>query len=105
MYLHPNRLTAITGLGNFALTAASHQGLRQMDTDASRVKGTRPAPLMAELHLQNLQTWRNDPYAVRSFASDELDELSARLAAIASGAEPAAPVTLGLGELVLRAPA
>jgi hypothetical protein len=63
----------------------------------------RPAATMAELHAQNLETWRSDPFASRSFDVAELDELTSRLWAIASGAEPAPPVRLGLGELVLRA--
>lgn len=62
----------------------------------------RPAATMAELHVQNLRTWRQDPFASRSFDAAELDELEQQLAAIAAGKLAALPVELGLGELVLR---
>lgn len=62
----------------------------------------RPAATMAELHVQNLRTWRNDPFASRAFDARELDGLEAELEAIASGRTSVAPSELGLGELVLR---
>lgn len=62
----------------------------------------RPAHCMAELHLRNLETWRDDAFARQSFDAVELDQVARALDAIASGAEPAEPVRLGLGELVLR---
>jgi SAM-dependent methyltransferase len=62
----------------------------------------RMAATMAELHVQNLRTWRNDPFAARAFDAAELDELETELAAIAEGRVNAGPVELGLGELALR---
>lgn len=62
----------------------------------------RMAATMAELHVQNLRTWRKDPFASRAFDAAELDELETQLAALAEGRISAAPVELGLGELVLR---
>jgi trans-aconitate 2-methyltransferase len=52
-----------------------------------------PAPRMAELHLANLQTWRNDDHARQAFDPAELDGLEASLARIVAGAEPAGPVS------------
>ena len=63
----------------------------------------RPAPVMAELHVLNLRTWRSDAFASRAFDAAELNELDAELAAIVDGSQLAAPVELGLGELVLTA--
>ena len=62
----------------------------------------RPAATMAELHVQNLRTWRHDPFAARAFDAEELDALELQLEAIAAGSLGAGPVELGLGELVLR---
>jgi SAM-dependent methyltransferase len=62
----------------------------------------RPASTMAELHVQNLRTWRSDPFAARAIDGRELDALEAELEAIASGRISVAPSELGLGELVLR---
>jgi len=61
----------------------------------------QPASAMAELHLQNLRTWRTDAFADRAFDRAELDRLELGLSAVVSGAERAAPVSVGLGELVL----
>lgn len=62
----------------------------------------RAAATMAELHVQNLRTWRKDPFAARAFDAAELDELETQLAAIAEGRISPRPSELGLGELVLR---
>ncbi len=62
----------------------------------------QPARTMAELHLDNLRTWRTDPFAQRTFDPTEVVDLEARLAAVVSGAERAEPVTVALGELVLQ---
>ena len=56
---------------------------------------------MAELHVENLRTWRNDAFAQRTFDAQELDDLEQQLTAIALGHTCARPVSLGLGELVL----
>jgi trans-aconitate 2-methyltransferase len=47
----------------------------------------KPAGDMAELHLANLRTWRDDEYAQRAFDSDEIDALEESLERIASGRE------------------
>ena len=62
----------------------------------------RPARLMAELHVQNLRTWRTDSFASQAFDAQELSDLECRLQAIADGSERAGSVSIGLGELALR---
>ena len=62
----------------------------------------QPARTMAELHLDNLRTWRADAFAQRAFDPAEIADLETRLAAVVSGVESAGPVTVGLGELVLQ---
>ena len=42
---------------------------------------------MAELHLANLRTWRNDEYAQRAFDPHEIAALEASLERIATGRE------------------
>jgi trans-aconitate 2-methyltransferase len=56
--------------------------------------------LMARIHVMNLRTWRHDPAAAALFTPAALDDLDARLAAIADGA-PAAPVRNELREIVV----
>ena len=63
-----------------------------------------PAEHMARLHFMNLQTWSNDPFARSNYADQELAELARELELIASGAVSAAPVRLGMGQVVLRKP-
>jgi hypothetical protein len=80
---------------------ASSSSLRVEHFELRRFE--RPARHMAELHVRNLETWRDDAFARQSFDAAELDEVARTLEAIASGAEPAEPVCLGLGELAMRA--
>ena len=47
----------------------------------------RPAGDMAELHLANLRTWRDDEYARRAFEAGEIAALETSLERIASGRE------------------
>ena len=49
----------------------------------------KPASEMAEIHLANLRTWRQDEYASRSFDPTEIDSLEVSLARIVSGQENA----------------
>ena len=62
-----------------------------------------PVAAMAALHAMNLRTWRTDDYAATTFDGDELDDLTARLDAIAVGGQ-AAPVEADLAEVVLERP-
>jgi len=59
-----------------------------------------PLTAMATLHVLNLRTWRDDPFAASTFDPDELDALDAALSAIAHGA-PSEPVEQDLAEIVI----
>jgi ubiquinone/menaquinone biosynthesis C-methylase UbiE len=61
-----------------------------------------PAVDMAELHLLNLQTWGSDAFARENYGEELISELSAELREVASGATAAPPVSLGMGQVVLR---
>jgi len=61
-----------------------------------------PARDMARLHLLNLRTWSSDPFARAHYDQRELAELDATLQAIAAGEMAASPVSLGMGQVVLR---
>jgi len=63
-----------------------------------------PALQMAELHLPNLRTWREDAYARRWFDTTELDELELILERIVAGEEPAGMVRNTVRQIVARAP-
>jgi trans-aconitate 2-methyltransferase len=55
---------------------------------------------MAELHLPNLRTWRQDAYASRAFDPREVDALEASLERITSGVEDAGVVVNGVRQIV-----
>lgn len=61
-----------------------------------------PAADMARLHSLNLSTWSKDPFAQANYDRRELAALSAELAQIAAGEISAAPVSCGIGQVVLR---
>jgi SAM-dependent methyltransferase len=69
---------------------------------AEIVVAALPAADMARLHWLNLSSWSSDPFAQRSYDRDELSALSAELAQIASGEVSTAPVSCGIGQVVLR---
>jgi trans-aconitate 2-methyltransferase len=61
-----------------------------------------PAADMAQLHFLNLQTWSKDTFARENYGEMQLSELSVELEQVASGAVSAPPVSLGMGQVVLR---
>jgi trans-aconitate 2-methyltransferase len=61
-----------------------------------------PAKDMARLHLLNLQTWSSDAFARDNYGTEQLAELAEELRLVASGEAQAAPVALGMGQVVLR---
>ena len=61
-----------------------------------------PAADMARLHSLNLSTWSSDAFAQANYDPEELAALGAELAQIASGEVSAAPVSCGIGQVVLR---
>lgn len=60
--------------------------------DSRAVVLDKPIAAMAELHVANLRTWRNDPYARDHFDPHELNDLDAALDALATGRDTAPPV-------------
>lgn len=54
---------------------------------SSRQELEKPGKVMAELHLENLRTWRNDAYASKNFDPDEINALEETLERIVSGEE------------------
>lgn len=73
--------------------------------DSRAVPLAMPAPHMAELHLANLRTWRQDEYAARTFDAGELEELEGTLARIVTGEERAEAVTNVVRQVVAERPA
>jgi trans-aconitate 2-methyltransferase len=85
-------------LGALALTAAPAWAV-----EASEIRALLlPAADMARLHFLNLQTWSQDPFARANYDASELAELGASLDRIARGEPRAAPVSVGMGQVVLR---
>ena len=57
---------------------------------------------MAELHLANLRTWRDDEYARRAFDSHEIAALETSLEKIASGREDGGIVVNAARQIVAQ---
>lgn len=62
----------------------------------------RPAADMAELHLANLRTWRDDEYARRAFDSDEIAALETSLGRIASRREDGGVVVNAARQIIAQ---
>ncbi|HVV89989.1 MAG TPA: class I SAM-dependent methyltransferase [Solirubrobacterales bacterium] len=60
-----------------------------------------PAPVAARMFAMNLETWRRRPEVADAHGTEELDQLATALERIATGTEPAAPITWHLRHLVL----
>ncbi len=85
-------------LGALALDVAPEWDVELSEVTVSEL----PATDMALLHLLNLRTWSGDPFAQATYDQTGLAELDADLARIAAGELSASPVTLGMGQVVLR---
>jgi len=62
----------------------------------------KPAQRMAELHLANLRSWRDDEYARRAFAPSDTDSLEASLERIAGGIEDGGVVINAARQIVAQ---
>ena len=60
----------------------------------------QPAEVMAKLHAMNIRTWGHDRLVQASFDLVEVARIQANLDCIASGAQPAPPVSSALRQLV-----
>ena len=81
-----------------ALAASSEWAVESAQIAASQLS----AAAMARLHFFNLQTWSKDPFAQANYAAKELTQLGSELEQIANGEVTAPPVSLGMGQVVLR---
>ncbi|HYY30665.1 MAG TPA: hypothetical protein VE860_22195 [Chthoniobacterales bacterium] len=63
--------------------------LHPLDADLSTAVLEKPAQRMAELHVANIRSWRQDKYASQSFDAGDMDLLESYLRRIASGMENA----------------
>lgn len=70
--------------------------------DSERVVLKKPAWKMAELHLSNLRTWRQDGFAQETFDAQELDALEKSLARIVSGEDDAGVVANAARQIIAR---
>ncbi len=64
----------------------------------------KPSQAMAELHLANVRTWRQDEYARRAFDPTELDRLEASLERIAAREEDGGTVLNTARQIVAKRP-
>jgi SAM-dependent methyltransferase len=76
-----------------------HPALR----DNEVVEFSPPAAVAARMFAMNLGTWRGRPEVTDAHGTEELDQLAAALERIATGTEPAAPITWRMRHLVLGA--
>ncbi|MEI9937451.1 MAG: hypothetical protein WDO69_09525 [Pseudomonadota bacterium] len=71
--------------------------------EAARIaESPLPAADMARLHFFNLRTWSNDAFAQANYVASDLARLGSELERIANGELAAPPVSLGMGQVVLR---
>ena len=70
--------------------------------ESQRVMLEKPGRKMAELHLSNLRTWRDNEYAKQAFDPAEIDELDRSLAEIASGKKTAGVVMNAARQIIAR---
>jgi trans-aconitate 2-methyltransferase len=68
----------------------------------SRCTLHKSARHMAELHSDNLRTWRSDPFAAQTFSAAELDSLQESLDGIAKGLENAGIVVNVARQIIAR---
>lgn len=87
-------------IGGLLEAYVEHSGWKIVESKCVMLE--KPARKMAELHLSNLRTWRNDEYAMQAFDADEIDELERSLAEIASGKETAGGVVNAARQIIAR---
>ena len=84
-------------IGRSLADLATGAGWRVIDAGITAVPVS--ADEMARLHVENLRTWKSDPFAVAEIDPDELRELERALDAVASGREQAT-VSAAIGQMV-----
>lgn len=79
---------------------AERSGWRVLDLRVTPVPV--PAARMAALHVENIRTWKSDPFAGRRFDSAELQAVERGLDAVATG-RVSASVDAAIGQIVAQA--
>jgi ubiquinone/menaquinone biosynthesis C-methylase UbiE len=84
-------------IGRALAELATHAGWRVIDHHVTSVpiSGSQ----MARLHVENIRTWKNDPFAVSHVDPDDVAEVEEQLDAIAEGRDEAS-VVAAMGQLV-----
>ena len=72
--------------------------------ESRRVVLEKPARRMAELHVANLRSWKEDEFAGKSFDARELETLERSLARIANGEDQAGAVRNAARQIIARRP-
>ena len=62
----------------------------------------KPVARMAQLHLANLRTWRQDDYALEAFDTAEIDALEASLSELSQDSAHGGMVTSGARQIIAR---
>jgi SAM-dependent methyltransferase len=75
----------ILRVGGVLEAAFAGTGWRLIESQRCRLE--KPLHVMAELHLANLRTWRQDEFAARTFDPREIDNLALSLAEVAADRE------------------
>jgi len=72
--------------------------------ESRRLELRKPASAMAQIHLANLRTWRNDDYARQAFDAREIDSLEASLSEIAASPNAGTVINAARQIIARRAP-
>jgi trans-aconitate 2-methyltransferase len=70
--------------------------------ESRRLELRKPASAMAQIHLANLRTWRQDDFARHAFDAREIDALEASLTQIAVGSQNDGAVINAARQIVAR---
>lgn len=84
------------------LLAASVETSGWQVIESERRVSPKPASKMADLHLSNLRTWRNDEYAKQAFDPREIDSLESALKQITEDSEGNGVVVYAARQIIAR---
>lgn len=87
-------------MGGLLTAFVEQSGWKVVESRA--VRSEKPAQKMAELHLSNLRTWRNDAFAKETFDGREIDSLEKSLERIVSGKDDAGVVVNAARQIIAR---
>ena len=87
-------------VGEILESGAKEAGWRIVDSKRQVLE--KPVRNMAELHLPNLRTWRQDAYARQAFAAEEIDALEASMTEIIADTRNLGVVLNGVRQIVAQ---